>query len=132
MLAARFLRLMELKNKGGIKLPEPDMLGDLVVEAILSVASKCVPSDLLERYKSPNMQVFRNVGNECFIRMPKTPDFLGEPYKHIDINEDLAYAVLYETLYLLNKEPFFKTRALEIIADYNANEGKDIDDIRKN
>lgn len=130
MLEPAFYMVLEQKGKGGIKLPEKATLSYLTHEALLFVASRCVPSELLERYKTPNMQVFRNVGNECFIRMPRVPDFDG--FSHLDINEDLVYAVMYEVLFLLNKEPFYRNLALDIIAQYNANEGKDIDDVRNN
>ncbi|MBR8466176.1 hypothetical protein KDE13_07470 [Campylobacter sp. faydin G-140] len=129
MLSKRAKEILLFKGKSGIKIPDDEILSELFLEAMLYVATKCTPSELMERYVSPKMQVFRNLANETFIRIPKKPDFKSDT-EHLQIDEELSYAVIYEVLYLLNKEPFNRQQSLEIIAQYNANEGLSIDDVR--
>ncbi|MGH1601563.1 hypothetical protein [Campylobacter majalis] len=126
MLCKRAKEIIKLKSASGIKLPDDEILSELFLEAMLWVASKCSPNELLERYRSPNMRVFRNLGDDVFIRIPKKPNFNDEN-EHLEIDESLSYAVINEVLFRLNKEPFYRQIALEIIGDYVANDAKVID-----
>lgn len=126
MLCVRAKEIIKIKGSSGIKLPDDEFLSELFSEAMLWVASKCSPNELLERYRSPNMRVFRNLSDDTFIRIPKKPNFNDEN-EHLEIDESLSYAVINEVLFRLNKEPFYRQIALEIIGDYVANDAKAID-----
>lgn len=126
MLCVRAKEIIKIKGSSGIKLPDDEILSELFLEAMLWVASKCSPNELLERYRSPNMRVFRNLSDDTFIRIPKKPNFNDEN-EHLEIDESLSYAVINEVLFRLNKEPFYRQIALEIIGDYVANDAKAID-----
>lgn len=126
MLCARAKEILTLKGSAGIKVPNDELLSELFLEAMIFIASKCVPNELLERYRSPNMRVLRNIDNEMFIRVPKKPNFNDEN-EHINIDESLSYAVINEVLFRLNKEPFYRQMAMDVVCQYNANEGREKD-----
>ena len=49
--------------------------------------------------------------------------------EHLQIDEALSYAVINYVAFLINKDTYYRTLALEAIADYNANEMSDYDRI---
>jgi hypothetical protein len=92
-------------------------------EAMLYVANKCIPNELLRSIES-NERVYRNVDQNAFLTYPDRPNF-NDPDEHLMIDETLTYAVINEVAFLLNQDTYYRTLALEIIADYNANYGKE-------
>lgn len=124
MTCIRAKEILKIRGKSGIKIPDDDILSELFLEAMLYIASKCVPSKLIrhKREFSSNTKVFRCIEGDKFICVPDKPDFSNEK-EHIMIDESLTYAVVNEVLFLINKDELYKKRANEIIALYNANDG---------
>ncbi|EJP75501.1 hypothetical protein [Campylobacter sp. FOBRC14] len=123
MLCTRAKEILELKSKSGLKLPENEILSELFLEAMLYVASKCVPSELI-RGEADSEKVYRNIENGFFICYPDKPNF-SDKNEHLMIDETLTYAVINEVIFLLNKDPFYRDLAIELIAQYNANDGRE-------
>lgn len=125
MLCTRAKEILELKSKSGLKLPENEILSELFLEAMLYVASKCVPSELLRHANEKSSErVYRNIENGNFICYPDKPNFTDEN-AHLMIDETLTYAVINEVIFLINKDPFYRDLAIELIAQYNANDGRE-------
>jgi len=103
--------------------PDDETLSDVFFEAMLYVANKCIPNELLRSIES-NERVYRNVDQNAFLTYPDRPNF-NDPDEHLMIDETLTYAVINEVAFLLNQDTYYRTLALEIIADYNANYGKE-------
>ena len=116
---------MSFKTTAGVKLPADDMLGSLFLEAMLFCCDKCVPTILLRHFGSEE-RPYRNIDKQTFICVPDVPNF-SDPKEHLQIDEALSYAVINYVAFLINKDTYYRTLALEAIADYNANEMSDYD-----
>lgn len=127
MLVKNAKDILAFKTAGGIRLPADEILSELFFEAMLFVANKCVPCELVRKNESED-RVYRNLEGGHFICYPNKPDFSKEAdKKHIMIDENLTYAVINYVAFLINKDQFYRTLTLEIIADFNANEGREFD-----
>lgn len=116
-------KILKFKCVGDKKIPDDETLADVFFEAMLYVANKCIPNELLRSIES-NERVYRNVDQNAFLTYPDRPNFSDEN-EHLMIDEALTYAVINEVAFLLNQDTYYRTLALEIIADYNANYGKE-------
>lgn len=110
------------KNSGGKKLPEDDVLASLIYEAMYYVAGRCVPSELVKSYSDYKERVLRPIENGNFIAIPEYPDFT-KPERHLLIDEDLTYAVINYTMFLITQNAMFKQVADEIINEHISKEG---------
>lgn len=120
MLCTEAKKHLSFKTTAGVKLPADDMLGSLFLEAMLFCCDKCVPNVLIRKHSSE--KVYRNIEGNCFICVPDVPNFSNDK-EHLQIDESLSYAVINYVAFLINKDTYYRTLALEIIADYNANNG---------
>ena len=127
MLCAEAKKHLSFKTTAGVKLPADDMLGSLFLEAMLFCCDKCVPNVLIRRVGSEETP-YRNLKKDTFICVPDIPNF-SNPKEHLQIDEPLSYAVINYVAFLINKDTYYRTLALEAIADYNANEMSDYDRI---
>lgn len=124
------MRVIDCKNAlsykiaGGRKLPDDEVLSNMFVEAILWVANKCVPAELLKQ-SYENCRVYRNIENGFFIRIPEKPNFSDEN-THLMIDESLNFAVINYVAYLIEQNEAYRRDALEIINEYNANSGREM------
>jgi len=125
MLATEAKKHLSFKTTAGVKLPADDMLGSLFLEAMLFCCDKCVPTILLRHFGSEERS-YRNIDKQTFICVPDVPNF-SDPKEHLQIDEALSYAVINYVAFLINKATYFRTLALEAIADYNTNEMSDYD-----
>ena len=116
-------KILKFKGVGDKKVPDDETLSDVFFEAMLYVANKCIPNELLRSIES-NERVYRNVDQNAFLTYPDRLNF-NDPDEHLMIDETLTYAVINEVAFLLNQDTYYRTLALEIIADYNANYGKE-------
>lgn len=114
---------LEYKIASNRKLPPNEILSEMFVEAILYVANKCVPNELL-RLKSTE-RVYRNIENGFFIAYPQKPDFENEK-EHLQIDESLTFAVINYVAYMISENLAYKAECNEIIGEYNANDGKEL------
>ncbi|AQW85555.1 hypothetical protein CPIN18021_0293 [Campylobacter pinnipediorum subsp. caledonicus] len=124
MIASEFKKLLSLRGKSGINLPSDELLNELVKEAIVFVATKCVPSELVVK-DTTNIRLLRRLSNGFGLRIPDKVD-INSTEKHIQIDEVLTYAVMYEVLFLLNKDMGFRQLAMDIINQFNANDGIEV------
>ncbi|AQW81367.1 hypothetical protein CPIN17260_1078 [Campylobacter pinnipediorum subsp. pinnipediorum] len=125
MLNTRVKEITAHLNTSGKNLPGDELLSELFLQAMFFVASKCVPSELVRRKRSSSdIRVLRNIEDECFICVPDKPNFSNKQ-EHLMIDEELTYAVINEVLFLINQEPFYRELAMQIIAQYNANNGRE-------
>ena len=118
-------KTLKFKLIGDKKFPDNETLSELFFEAMLFIANKCVPSELL-RTGGEQDKVYRNLERGHFICFPDRPNF-GSDVEHLMIDESLAYAAINEVAFLLSGEPIYHSLALEIIAEYNANYGRELE-----
>ena len=125
MLCVEAKKHLSFKTSAGVKLPADELLSSLFLEAMLFCCDKCVPNVLIRKHS--NEKVYRNINNSCFICVPDMPNF-SNAKEHLQIDESLSYAVINYVAFLINKEVYYRTLALEIIADYNANNGLELEE----
>ena len=125
MLCAEAKKTLKFKLIGDKKFPDNETLSELFYEAMLFIANKCVPSELLRTAAEPD-KVYRNLERGHFVCFPDRPNF-GSDVEHLMIDESLAYAAINEVAFLLSGEPIYHSLALEIIAEYNANYGRELE-----
>lgn len=113
-----------LTNKAvaGKKLPNL-ILSEMFLEAMLWVANKCVPSELIRKNETED-EIYRVIGDAYFITVPDKPNFDDEN-DCLMIDESLTYAVINYVAFLINQDIYYRTLALEIIGDYVANFAKE-------
>ena len=125
MLCAEAKKSLGFKMIGDKKLPDNETLSELFYEAMLFIANKCVPSELL-RTAAESDKVYRNLERGHFVCFPDRPNF-NSSTEHLMIDESLTYAAINEVAFLISEEPMFHSLALEIIAEYNANYGRELE-----
>ena len=119
MRCADFKKLLASKLIDARKFPNDEMLGAMSYEAMLWVANKCTPTELLRKVDI-NDKVYRHLDDDFFICLPDMPNFNDEN-EHLMIDESLTYAVMNEVAFMHTKEPIYRQMALDIVADYVAN-----------
>lgn len=105
------------------KMPEDKELSEMFFEAMLWIANKCVPSELV-RIGEDEDRVYRNIESGHFICFPDKPNFANDK-EHIMIDEPLTYAVINEVAFMISANPLHRQMANEIIGDFNANDGRE-------
>jgi len=129
MLLSRAKSIFELKIKttGGLQAPNDADLSEIFYEALIYVATKCIPRELLTLVTSTeNRDVLRLIGGGSFIALPQKPNFLNvEP---LQIDSDLDYAVINKAAALYSREKNdiikFENEASRVINRYKANFNK--------
>lgn len=126
MKLAQVKQSLEYKNSTGRKLPADEVLQDMLYEAMIYVAQRCEPKELIASALAEfGERPLRNIENGCFIRLPEYPDF-SHPERHLQIDEDLTFSVINFVMYLLTNTPDFKVLADEAIAIHRSNEGQEL------
>ena len=125
MKSIRAKEILAHKFKSGIKLPDDEMLSELFLEAMLFIASKCVPNELIRKGIVDSDKVFRNIADGFFVCVPDKPNF-SDANEHIMLDESLTYALINEVAFLINREPFYRQMTMDLIAQFNASDGKEI------
>ncbi|MBZ7949695.1 hypothetical protein [Campylobacter molothri] len=124
--------LVIAKVKNSYKMIEDDnVLKAYFMESFYYICSKCEPSVLLRNVEE-DQRIFRQVRNNHFIIIPDEPDFSNES-EHLMIDESLAFAVVNYVCYLASRceEKDFLMLCNNIINEYIANDGKELDDERE-
>ena len=122
MLLTHVKSSIQYRLAGGKKLPEDTLLASFVYEAMYYVAGKCVPSELVRSYIDHQEKVMRPLQNGRFISVPEYPDF-SKTSRHLLIDEDLTYAVIYYTCFIIGRSADDKLMADEIINEHISKEG---------
>ena len=112
---------IQYKLSSAKKIPDDNVLASLIFEAMYYVAGRCIPSELIKSYSDYNERVLRHLDNGRFISIPEYPDFLKGD-RHLLIDEDLTYAVINYTSFIITQNPIYKQEADEIINEHIANE----------
>ena len=106
MLNSLFKKTIEVKLKGTQPMPDDDTLAVYVYEAITYMAMRTSPKSLIIKagVADEELHSLRSVEEGFYMRLPELPDFTGiEPTEIIDIDEELSYATIYYTCYLITK-----------------------------
>ena len=106
----------------GKKLPEDEVLESLINEAMYYVCYRCVPAELLRTFVDYEYKPLRFLQNGRFIVVPEYPDFT-KTSRHLQIDENLTFAVINYTAFLISSNPTHKQLADEIINEHIAVEG---------
>ena len=122
MLLTQVKTSIQYRLSSGKKLPDDTLLASFIYEAMYYVAGKCVPSELVRSYVDHQEKVMRPLQNGRFISVPEYPDF-SKTSRHLLIDEDLTYAVIYYTCFLIGRSPEDKLMADEIINEHISKEG---------
>ena len=114
------------------KMPEDDVLAEKVFEALLYVATECVPQVLLRKKYVDNDALYRDLKNGFFVTMPEYPDF-DIADRQLMIDEALSYAVVNYTCFMLSGIALFDTVATRWMSlfkknDLNAYAGEEINE----
>ena len=104
------------------KMPDDDILAVKTHEALLWVATKCEPSELIrDTMAEADERVFRYLKDLKFIVIPEKPNF-EIPDKHLMMDEALSYAVINFVCFLLSGEEKFKSICDMWIFEYRRND----------
>ncbi len=118
---------MKLKSSGGYKMPEDDELSEIVYEAMVYVASVCLPRELLRDESNSEDSVLRFISGGDFVTQPVKPDFTSNE-DHLLIDEDLTFAVINKAVALYSRDmndiARFENEAKRVINRYKANYNK--------
>ena len=118
---------MKLRSAGGIKMPEDNELSEIVYEALVYVASVCLPRELLRDESDSEDEVLRFVSGGDFVAIPTKPDFTSSE-DHLLIDEDLTFAVINKAVALYSRDANdivrFENEAQRVINRYKANYNK--------
>ncbi|MBE2985357.1 hypothetical protein CCAL9344_07930 [Campylobacter sp. RM9344] len=121
MTSVRAKEILQIKTASGRALPSDEILSEIFLEAMLYVANKCVPSELIRGEQGG--RVYRHLEDGFYITYPDKPNFANEN-EHIMIDESLTYAVINYVAFIINKDEFYRSLALENISEYIANDGR--------
>lgn len=104
---------------GGLRLPDDDVLESLIYEAMIFVALKTIPTELARNAKEiVDEEILRYIRDDVLIIKPEYPDLKNKKL-HMQMDEDLNYAVINKVCALLSKDRFnlekFETGALSVI-----------------
>lgn len=113
---------IEYRLSMGKKLPNDDVLASFLFEAVYYVAGKCTPFKLLKSYSDYEENVLRPLDGARFISVPEYPD-LTKTERHLLIDEDLTYAVVYYVCFIISSDASHKMMADEIINEHISKEG---------
>lgn len=124
MTLEEFKKQCKAKKKGDFRLPESnEEYQPLIQESLEYVAKKTIPTDLVT--EDTTKETLRWINATQLIRMPKATIINEEK---IDIDEQLAYAVIYDLLANktadLTKASFYTSKRDEEINQYNWNNYK--------
>lgn len=122
MLLTKIKSSVQYRLSQGKKLPEDGVLESLIHEAMHYVCYRCVPAELVRTYVDYEDKPLRFLQNGRFIAVPEYPDFT-KTSRHLLIDENLTYAVINYTAFLISANPLHKQLADEIINEHIATEG---------
>ena len=122
MLLSKVKKAIEFRTHTKFKMPEDDILADIVQEATLYVANRADPAELL-RSDMTDCTVIKLIEGGKVIIEPEYPDF-SDTLRHLQIDELLTYAVINYACFLLTQEAPFKLLADEDIAMYRCENGR--------
>lgn len=110
---------------GGLKPPTDNQLQMIAHEAMVYVATKCKPRELLQDMQHDGIgDILRLVEGGRYVMMPEMPDFTNTE-RHLQMDEDLVYAVIAKmvALYSGNERDILKNEneCTRIINSYKAN-----------
>jgi hypothetical protein len=123
MLLSKVKQSIDFKTKTKFKLPDNEVLAEYINEAMLYVATRCDPTELI-REPIEGEEIFRMIEGGKVVIKPEYPDF-SNPEQHVMIDEVLIYAVINYAVFLLGKEVFYKQLADEDIAIYCSQYGRE-------
>lgn len=110
---------------GGLRLPDDDVLESVLYEAMIFVALKTIPVELARNANQiVNEEILRHIRDGILVVKPEYPDFKNKKL-HMQMDEDLNYAVINKTCALLSKDSFslekFESQALRVINIHKVN-----------
>jgi len=127
-------KILTLKLRRDIKVPDDDDLEIALFEAIYEIAAECEPSELIvhpdDLVDDDSIIVLRSIIDGYFLKVPEFPDF-DFPDRHLMLDEELTYAAIYLAItYLIDKPDRtvkYTERAMKIIGAYKANYSKEVE-----
>jgi len=94
----------KLAITGGLKPPTDAQLQTIAHEALVYVATKCKPRELLQDMQHDGIgKILRMVEGGRYVMMPELPDFTNTE-RHLQMDEDLAYAVVAKMVAIYARE----------------------------
>ena len=88
---------------GGLKEPSDDELTELFNEALIYVATRCIPKELWRNASNvEDKMILRFLGGGDFIIVPEVPNF-ASLNAHLQIDNDLDYAVINKAVSLYSR-----------------------------
>ena len=136
MLLSRAKSIFEVKIKttGGLQAPKDADLSEIFYEALIFIATKCIPKELLKDIAvDTDQEVLRSIKGGFFIMKPAFPifdvsDINYNALVHLQIDNDLDYAVINKAAALYSREikniTKFENETTRIINRYKANFNK--------
>lgn len=115
----------KLAVTGGLKPPTTTQLQMIAHEAMVYVATKCKPRELLQDMKHDGIgAILRMVEGGRYVMMPELPDFTNTE-RHLQMDEDLVYAVLAKMMAIyaqdMREAQKYEEECTRIINIYKAN-----------
>lgn len=114
-----FKKHLKIKTSQGLKIPDLDEDYELVIqEAIQSICGKVIPNTLISS-DLINDEPYKWITDTQFVRYPKSTTQNGG---HIDIDEQLVYAVVYGVALMYTKDEMLRAayddQYRKILVDY--------------
>ena len=118
MLLTKVKASVQYRLSTNKKLPEDDVLQDLLHEAAIYVANRCDPAELI-RPLGTDCTILKAIEGGKVIIEPEYPYFT-KTERHLQIDETLSFAVINYLCFLISKEPMYKQLSDEDIAIYRS------------
>ena len=94
---------VKIRTMGGLKEPSDEELTELFNEALIYVATRCIPKELWKNADNlEDGEILRFIGGGDFIKVPEVPDFTLVD-AHLQIDNDLEYAVINKAVSLYSR-----------------------------
>lgn len=106
----------------GARIKDDEVLADTLHEALIWVASRCVPVVLLRR-NDESETVLRHLEQGFYVAAPKRPD-MSNANEHLQIDDDLDWAVINYAMFLLMRDEGYRMLARELVAAHASAEAR--------
>lgn len=94
----------KIQIAGGLKLPSDEILEVIIHEAMIEVANRTIPVELTRNaFIKTDETILRYLRDGNMVVIPEIPD-LSSDKKHLQMDEDLNYAVINKVCALISKD----------------------------
>jgi len=116
MLLSKVKQAIEFRTKTKYKTPDDGLMQELIYEALLYVANRTDPAELVRTTETTEQILKMIEGGKCVV-YPEYPDFT-QTQRHLQMDELLNYSVINYACFLLTNDVKYKQLSDEDIGLY--------------